>query len=119
MARARSSMSREARVAYGEVARSLDRLAKSITDIRTGLRRAERRIEADARLRIRRLRGEAGKQLAVLESRRRETSRILRRLSVAAGGSWRDLKRAADTSLAEARTAAAAVIRHFRRALRR
>ena len=118
MARARSSVPREARVAYGEVAKSLDRLAKSIAEIRTGLRRTERRIELDARVRIRALRAEARKQLSVLESRRRDTARTLRRLSVAAGGSWRDIKRAADTSLAEARTAAAAVVRHFRRALR-
>src|SRR2546422_8823254 len=105
MARARSSMPREARVAYGEVARSLDRLAKSIAEIRTGLRRTERRIEADARVRIRALRAEARKQLSVLESRRRETSRTLRRLSVAAGGSWRDIQRAPASSLPPARTA--------------
>lgn len=118
MAKTRVPMSREARATYREIQKGLDRLARSMADVRDGLRHTERRIETDARARIRLLRRDARKQLALLETRRREATRALRRLSLAAGGSWRDLRKAAVRALADGRTAADSVVKRFRRALR-
>jgi hypothetical protein len=109
--------SREVRAARAEIAKGVDRLGRSAADVQVALRRAERAIEADARTRIRDLRKEARVQLAVLRKRRQEAARTLGRLSGAAGGSWRDVKKAADRTLTEARTLADSVIARFRRAV--
>jgi hypothetical protein len=89
-----------------------------MTEIRGALRRVERQIEVDAGARIRALRKEAKGQLAVLRTRQREASRMLGRLSTAAGGSWRDVRRAADRTIRDASTVAASVIGRFQRAVR-
>jgi hypothetical protein len=118
MAKARATMSREARAARIEIEKGVDRVARSVAEIRVALRRAERKIEADARDRIRALRREAKAQVAVLRARRREATHTLRRLSTAAGDSWRDVKKAGDRTLTDARAVAESVIRRFRRAVR-
>jgi hypothetical protein len=115
----RPKMSPEARRAYADVERGVRSLGKAIVEIRQGLRKAERQIEADARARVRALRNDARAQVAALESRRREASQPLRRLASAAGGSWDDLKQSVDTIVSEGRAAAASVIERFRSALGR
>jgi hypothetical protein len=102
-------MSREVRAARVEIEKGVDGVARSVAEIQVALRRAERKIE---------LRKEAKAQLAVLRARRREATRTLRRLSTAAGGSWRDVKKAADRTLTDARAVAESVIERFRRAVR-
>jgi hypothetical protein len=119
MAKARVTMSREARKARAEIEKGVDRVARSVGEIRVALRRAERKIEADARDRVRELRKLATAELAVLRARRREAARMRGRLSKAAGGSWRDVKKAADRALTDARAVAESVIDRFRRAVRR
>jgi hypothetical protein len=118
MARRSKPMSPAVKAAYSEIEKGVAHLARSIEEIRVGLRQTERRIEADARKRVRELRKEARTQLAVLQSRQREASHRLGRLAVAAGGSWREIKQAADAALADARKVAASVLTRFRRALR-
>lgn len=85
-------------------------MARSVEQIEISLRRAERKIAADAEDRVRKLRTEARAQLVVLRGYEREAMRILIRLSSAANGSWGDLKRAADRALKEARKAADSII---------
>jgi hypothetical protein len=109
---------REVRAAYGEIQQGLAHLDKSIVDLRGGLRRAERKIEADARQRISNLRREARKELKTLQARQRDAARTLKKLSVAAGESWQEVKRSADAILADARGTATAVAQRFRAALR-
>jgi hypothetical protein len=111
-------MSREARAAYTEVRTGVSKLEKSIAEIRRRAARTERRVETDARRQIRELRGEARAQMKVLEARRREAARVLKTISVSAGESWLDAKRAADSILREARTTAASVVDRFRRAVK-
>jgi hypothetical protein len=111
-------MSPEAKAAYAQVERGVKGLGKSIAEIRRGLRTAERKIEADAKARIRALRREARQQLADLQSKRGEVTKILGKLRTAAEGSWQDVKASADSMLSEARTAAASVIERFRGAIR-
>jgi hypothetical protein len=111
-------MSREVRAAYVEIEKGVDRVARSVAEIQVALRHAERKIEADARDRVRELRRDAKAQLAVLRSRRREATRTLSRLSTAAGGAWRDVKKGADRTLTDARTVAESVIERFRHAVR-
>jgi hypothetical protein len=118
MAKTRTTMSREVRAARAEIEKGVDRVARSVAEIRVALRRTERKIEADARDRIRALRKEAKAQLGVLRARRREVAHTLRRLSTAAGGSWRDVKKGADRTLTDARAVAESVIERFRRAVR-
>jgi hypothetical protein len=113
----KTAMSREARAAHTQVRTGVSKLEKSIAEIRRRATRAERRIEADARRQIRELRGDARAQMKALEARRREAARVLKKISVSAGESWRDAKSAADSILHEARTTAAAVVDRFRRAL--
>jgi chromosome segregation ATPase len=113
------AMSAEARAAYTELQKHVDDLGKSIARIQRDARRAEQRIEADARQRIRALRKEARDELGRLQSRRREVSRTLKSLSAAAGDSWREIKRSADSIAGDARMAAAAVLARFRSALGR
>jgi len=115
--RARTTMSREARAAYGEIHTSVKQLEKSISDIRRGLSKVERRIEADARARIRDFRNQARVQLNVLQARRREAGHTLKRLSTSTGESWREIKQASDAMLADARATATSVIERFRHAL--
>jgi hypothetical protein len=118
MPKARTTMPREVRAARAEIEKGVDHVARSVAQIQVALRRAERKIETDARDRVRELRREAKAQLAVLRTRRREVTHTLKRLSTAAGGSWRDVKKAADRTLADARTVAESVIERFRRAVR-
>jgi ABC-type transporter Mla subunit MlaD len=110
-------MSPEVKEAYVQLQSGVKSLGKSIAEIRQGLRKAERKIEADARARIRALRQDARTQLAALKSRRRDVTQTLKRLTAAAGGSWEDIKQSADAALADARTTAASVIERFRNAL--
>lgn len=100
-----------------DVEKGVDRLARSVDGIQVSLRRAEQKIEADARNRIGQLRKDARKQLAVLHGHKREADRILTKLSTAGQESWGDLKRAAYRALADARTVADAMAEHFRRAV--
>ena len=57
--RTSAAISREKRAAYGEIKQGAKHLEKSIGEIRKGLRKAERQIEADARARVRELRTDA------------------------------------------------------------
>jgi hypothetical protein len=118
MAKARVRIPRDVRAARAEIQKGVHRVARSVAEIQAALRRAERKVEADARERIRELRKDAKAQLVVLRARRREAARTLGRLSTAAGGSWRDVKKAADRTLTDARTVAESVIKRFRRAVR-
>ena len=81
--KARTTMTREARAAYGEVDQGVKHLTKSIAEIQHGVRRAERKIEADARARVREIRREARAQLSLLEAKRREGMQFLKKLSAA------------------------------------
>lgn len=116
--RLKTAMSREARAAYTEVRTGVSKLEKLIAEIRRRAARTERRVETDARRQIRELRGEARAQMKALEARRREATRVLKKISVSAGESWQDAKRAADSILHEARTTAASVVDRFRRAVK-
>jgi len=116
--RARAAMSREARAAYGEIQQGVRHLEKSITEIRQGLRRAEHKIEADARGRIRELRKEARAQLGILESKQREAVRALKKVSAAAGESWREIKQSADSLLGDARATATTFVERVRNAFK-
>ncbi len=116
--RGRPAMPREVRAAYGEIRQGVRHLDRSIADLRQGLRRAETRIEADARKRIRALRTEARAQMKTLQARQREATRSLDRLGAAAGESWKEIKRSADSILGDARRTALAVGRRFRQALK-
>ena len=107
----------EIRAAYSEIQKGVAHLDASIADLRAGLLRAERSIEANARRRINALRKDARAELRALQARQREAARTMRKLSGAAGESWREIKRSADTLLADARKAAVAVGKRFRRAL--
>jgi hypothetical protein len=112
-----SRMSPEAKVAYAQVAGGLRNLGKAISEIQQTFRQAERRIQADARRRIRALRHEADIQLRTLRARRRDVARILQNLAAAAEGSWGDIQQAAESILAEARSTAAGIVERVRRAL--
>ena len=106
---------RAARGRGGDVEKRVDRLARSVADIEVALRRAERKIEADARERIQTLRRETNEQLAVLCSPQLKASRLLRLLSTTAERSWDDLQRAADRELTQARTVVDSMLERFRR----
>jgi predicted nucleic acid-binding Zn-ribbon protein len=115
--KAMSGLSREARAAYGEIQQGVKDLEKSIAEIQRGLRKAEHKIASDARTRIGALRKDARTQLGVLKSKQRDAARTLKTLSVAAGESWEDIKRSADSFLADARATGASVVERFRSAL--
>lgn len=100
-----------------DVEKGVDRLARSVDLIQVSLRRAEKKIETDARKRIGQLRKDARKQLVVLRGHKREADRIVTRLSTASQNSWGDLKRAAYRALADARTVADAMTERFRHAV--
>jgi hypothetical protein len=55
--------------------------------------------------------------MRALEGKRREATRLLGRLSQAAGGSWGDITRGVLAIVADARRTAAAVVERFRGAL--
>jgi hypothetical protein len=107
----------EVKAAYAEIEGGVRNLGKSIAEIRRVLARAEKKIEADAKARIRELRQDARTQLASLQSREREAAKTLRSLKVAAEGSWQEVKQAADLMLADAKATAGAVVERFRAAL--
>ncbi|HTO07101.1 MAG TPA: hypothetical protein VMR86_08580 [Myxococcota bacterium] len=117
--RARSSVSRGRSGAYGEIKRGVQHLERSIGEIQKGLRDAERAIEADARQRIRALRKDASAELAALRRRHRDVARILDRLSAAAEGSWKQMKRSADAVLGEAVGTAASLVKRLNKSLPR
>ena len=54
----RAKMSPEVKRAYAQVEKGVRGIGKSIADIQQGLRKAERKVETDARARIRGLRDE-------------------------------------------------------------
>lgn len=105
--------------AYGDIKQGIRHVEKSIGEVQKGLRKAERAIEAQAKVRIRELRKEAKGQLTSLKAKRREASRLMKNLSVAAEGSWQDVKQSADQVLADARAAANAIADRIRTALQR
>jgi hypothetical protein len=111
------AMSREQRAVYGEIKQGVRHLEKSIGELQRGLLKAEKRIEADARLRIRDLRRDARTQLGLLKSKRQEAARIVKNVSVAAGGSWKEIKQSADAIFADARGTAASVVDRLRKAI--
>jgi Skp family chaperone for outer membrane proteins len=116
---AKAAISREKRAASEEIKRGVKHLEKSIGEIQKGLRKAERQIEADARARVRALRKDARAQLTALKGRHREVARILEKVSAAAEGSWRQVKRSADAILAEAVDGAASLVKRLKNALPR
>jgi hypothetical protein len=100
----------------------VEQLAQSIKEIEISLRRAEQKMEADARDRIRQLRTGAREQLLVLRGHEREAMGILMRLSGAPNGSWADLEwadleRTADRALKDAGEIADCIIERCRRIL--
>jgi ribosome recycling factor len=113
------AMSPAEKAAYGDIKQGVRHVEKSIGEVRKGLRKAEKAIEADARVRIRELRKEAKAQLASLEAKRREASRLMKNLSAAAEGAWQDVKQSADQVLAEARATASSIADRIRTALQR
>jgi len=114
-----AAVSRDTRVASGGIEQSVKKLEKAIDEIQTSLRKVERQIEADARARIRDLRRDARTQLAVLKAKQREAARILENASVAAEGSWQEVKQSATTVVSDARRIAAASVERLRKVLTR
>jgi hypothetical protein len=100
-ARATSAMSKEAKMAYGEIAGGVKHLERSIAEIQRGLVRAEKKIERDARAKVRELRKDARVQLGNLKSTKREAGRMLKRLGVAA---WRPMSRGSKSKKAATRS---------------
>ena len=117
--RASATISREKRAARNQIQLGVKRLEKSISEIRTGLRKAERTIEADARARVQTLRKDARAQLTALKGRRRDVARILGKVSAAAEGSWQQVKQSADSILADAVNSAASLVERLKKTLPR
>lgn len=117
--RAAKPKSPEARAAHGEIQAGLKNLAKSIGEIRRGLRSAERQIETDARKRIAELRREGRAQLGALHAKGREVATTLAKASPLADTSWDDIKQSADAVLGDARAAAASFASRIRDAITR
>ena len=115
--RAQQVMSREARNLYAEIQQGVRHLETSIGEVQRGLRKAEQKLEADARARIRDLRKDARIQLSALKSKQREAVGTLKRVSAAAGDSWDDIKHTVDSILADARATATTAVNRFRNAL--
>lgn len=115
--RPRKSLPREARATYAELQQGVRHLENAMSEIQRGLLKAERRVEAEARARIRAMRKDARAQLNVLRSKQRDVASTLKRVSAAASGSWKDITRSVDTGLADAKATASAVVARFRRAL--
>jgi hypothetical protein len=112
-----AAASKEAKIAYGEFAAGVRHLEKSIAEVQKGLVSAEKKIERDARKKVRELRKEARAQLGSLKSRQREAGRVLTRLSAVADESWKDIKKSGDSILRDARKSADLVIKRVRKAL--
>jgi hypothetical protein len=112
--RAGAKLSPEARAAYGEIRQGVAHLEKSIVEIQRGFRNAEKKIEADARVRVRELRREAQSQLRALKAKQHDARRSLKQLSEAAGESWREIKQSADGALDNARATASSIVERFR-----
>ena len=93
-------------------------IGKAIAEIQRGLARAERRVETDARQRIRALQKEGRAQMRALEAQRRRATRLLGRLKAAAGGSVEDIAKMVQGMVTDARTGAGAVIERFRSVMR-
>ncbi len=117
--RAALPKSPEARAAHSEIQQGLKHLGKSIGEIQSGLRRAERQIEADARKRIAELRKEGRAQLVALNAKSREVAASLKRALPLAETSWEDLKGSADAILGDARAAASSFASRIRDAITR
>lgn len=117
VATSRVATPRRERAAQGQLERAVREIEKAIVDIQRGLASAERRIEKDARRRIRGLQKEGRAQMRALEAKRREAARLIGRLSAAAGGSWEDISKTVQTMVGDARTTAGAVVERFRGAL--
>ena len=115
--RAQKAMSREARATYVEVQQCVRHLDKSIREVERGVRKAEHKLEADARARIRDLRKDARTHLSVLKSKQREAAGTLKLVAPAAGGAWQDIKRTVDSVLVDARATATATVDRFRSVL--
>jgi len=113
----RAATPRAARAAQGQLEKGVREIEKAIADVQQGLARAERRIETDARQRIRGLQKEGHAHMRTLEEKRREATRLLGKLSAAAGESWEDITKTAQTMINEARTTAVAVVERFRNVL--
>jgi len=116
MANRHAKAARHVPAGWRDVEKGVHQRARSATDIERSLHRAERKIAAETRARVRKLRKDAWAELAVLRGHQREASRLLRRLSTAADGSWSDLKGAADRALNDARAVADSMITRFPRA---
>jgi hypothetical protein len=113
----RAGSTQNAQAAQGQLAMAVREIEKAMGDIQRGLARAERRIEADARQRIRSLKKEGRAQMRALEGKRRDATRLLSRLSAAAGGSWDDVTHMVQATVTDARNTAVAVVDRFRGAL--
>jgi hypothetical protein len=114
--RAQTAMSREARAVSAAIQQGVKHLEQAIGAIQRDLGKAERKIEADARGRIRQLRKDAHTHVGVLKSKQREAATALKHVSAAAGGSWEDIKHTVDAVLVDARATATAVVKRFRSA---
>ncbi|MEX2207402.1 MAG: hypothetical protein WEF50_14330 [Myxococcota bacterium] len=104
---------------HGEIQAGLKNLAKSIGEIRRGLRSAERQIESDARKRIAALRREGRAQLRALHVKGREVATTLKQATPLAETSWDDIKQSAEAVLGDARAAAASFASRVRDAITR
>ena len=69
---ARATATAAERAARSEIKQGVKHLERSIGEIKKGLRKTEKVIEADARARIRSLRRDANTQLSVLKQKQRE-----------------------------------------------
>ncbi|HTO06563.1 MAG TPA: hypothetical protein VMR86_05845, partial [Myxococcota bacterium] len=65
------------------------------------------------------LRKEASSELATLKRNHRDVARILGKVSAAAEGSWRQVKRSADTLLADAVNSASSLVKRLKKAIPR
>ena len=114
--RAKAAMSREARATYAAIQKVVTHLEHSIGEIQRGLGKAEQKIQADARGRIRQLRKDARTNVSVLKAKQREAAHAVKHLSAAASGSWEDIKHTVDSILDDARATATSVVKRFRTA---
>ena len=106
------------KAAFGQIKQGVKHVEKSIGEVQKGLRRAEKAIEADAKARVRALRKEANVQLAALKAKRREAVGLVKRLRVAAGDSWQDVRQSAEQVIADAKATAGGIADRIRTALR-
>ena len=93
------------------------RLARVVGELADALRSAERKIEADARERIRRLHEEAREQLAVLYGHHRDATRLVRQLVAARDLSSGEMQHDARQAVSEARAVADSMMARFRQAM--